>query len=219
MPLTFSTKGSGDVKRVSPGSHFAVCDQVVFLGLQEVGGMFPKTCHQIYIRFEIPAERWEFEKDGKKQDGPAVIGRIFTASMHKKASLRKQLEGWRGKEFTEDEAGSFDVASILGKPCMLTVTEKESGGNIYSNITGVSQMPKGSAKVTAEFPLRYYAPDDQACFESLPEWLRDKITNQIKPEMVNQSKQTTDYDPDQPPVDSYENDYANPEITDGDIPF
>jgi len=181
--------------------------------------MFPKTCHQIYIRFEIPAERWEFEKDGKKQDGPAVIGRIFTASMHKKASLRKQLEGWRGKEFTEDEAGSFDVASILGKPCMLTVTEKESGGNIYSNITGVSQMPKGSAKVTAEFPLRYYAPDDQACFESLPEWLRDKITNQIKPEMVNQSKQTTDYDPDQPPVDSYENDYANPEITDGDIPF
>ena len=64
---------------------------VVFLGLQEVGGAFPKTCQQIYVRFEIPNERWEFEKDGKKQDGPAVIGRTFTASMHKKAGLRKQL--------------------------------------------------------------------------------------------------------------------------------
>ena len=178
MPLCFSSKGSGDSKRVSPGSHFAACDMVIFLGLQEVGGQFPKTCQQIYIRFEIPAERWEFEKDGKKTDGPAVIGRTFTASMHKKAALRKVLESWRGKEFTEDEASAFDVSKILAASCMLTVTEKESGGTIYSNITGVSAMPKGSAIVRPELPLRYYAPDDTACFEALPEWLRDKITTQ-----------------------------------------
>src|ERR1035437_7424145 len=104
--LTFSSKGSGDAKRVSPGSHFAVCDMVIFLGMQEVGGQFPKTCQQIYVRFEVPAEHWTYEKDGKPAEGPAVIGRTFTASMHKKAALRKSLESWRGKTFMDDEAST-----------------------------------------------------------------------------------------------------------------
>ena len=211
MPLVFSSKGSGNSKRVSPGSHFAVCDMVIFLGMQEVGGMFPKLAQQIYVRYEVPAERWAYEKDGKQAEGPAVIGRFFTASMHKKAALRKGLEGWRGKTFTEDEASTFDVATILGKACMLTVTESESGGNIYSNISGMSSLPKGSASVKAELPLRYYAPDDMTCFESLPEWIRDKI----KAQKLNRSEQPpADFD-QSVPTDAYNDAF----ITDDDIPF
>ena len=211
MPLVFSSKGSGNSKRVSPGSHFAVCDMVIFLGMQEVGGMFPKLAQQIYVRYEIPAERWSYEKDGKQMEGPAVIGRTFTASMHKKAALRKGLESWSGKTFTEDEASAFDVATILGKACMLTVTESESGGNIYSNISGMSSLPKGSASVKAELPLRYYAPDDMTCFESLPEWIRDKI----KAQKLNRSEQPpADFD-QSVPTDAYNDAF----FTDDDIPF
>ena len=39
-----------------------------------------------------------------------VVGQDFTLSMHKKANFRKFLEGWRGKEFQNDE--EFDPVGI-----------------------------------------------------------------------------------------------------------
>ena len=107
---------------------------------------------------------------------------------------------------------------------MLSVTEAESGGNIYSNIGSISGLPKGSNVPKAELPLRYYAPDNLDCFESLPEWLRDKITNQIKPESRQSVvKAVPDEDgryafDEMPPVEAYENQHGE-FITDDDIPF
>jgi hypothetical protein len=140
--------------------------------------------------------------------------------MHKKAAIRKQIEGWRGKQFTEDDANVFDVASILGKSCMLTITDNESSGTIYSNITSIGQLPKGAAQVKSELPLRYYAPDDVSCFNDLPEWIREKINNQVKPQ-VSSDPSNGYSDDSQPPTDSYENDAPSDDtlITDEDIPF
>src|ERR1700722_12475978 len=81
MSLTYGTGGGGDYKRIPPGSHIAVCDIVADVGLQE--SAFYGTKRKVYVRFEVPAERWEYEKDGKKAVGPGVIGAFFTASMHK----------------------------------------------------------------------------------------------------------------------------------------
>jgi hypothetical protein len=219
MPLYFSSKGSGDSKRVSPGTHFAVCDMVVFLGLQQTSGNFPKVVQQLYVRFEIPTERWDFEKDGKKRSGPAVIGQTFTASMHKKANLRKQLAAWRGKAFTDEEADAFDVSKILGKSCMLSVTENESGGVVYSNISSFSALPKGSKLVQPELPLRYYAPDDTACFETLPEWIKEKIKGQLssKPPTPPSANQAGDEWDQQAPIEAYENVHGLM-VSDNDLP-
>jgi hypothetical protein len=185
---------------------------VVFLGRQPGSGMYPNPRFQVYLRFEIPSERVEFEKDGKKFNLPAVIGNAYTASMGSKANIRKHLEGWRGKQFTDDEAASFDVASILGKCCMLSVVEKTTDKGTYSNIASMSKLPKGLPEVKAENPLYYYAPDDVSCFESLPQWMRDKIDNQIK---LPEKATDPDYDPDGPPASAYDNTL----ITDDDIPF
>ena len=205
MPMFFkASAGSGDFKTVPSGSHIAICNMVADCGLQPGSAAYPSPKQKIYVRFEIPAERVDYEHDGKKVNGPIVIGSFFTASMHEKATLRARLEGWRGRKFSDDEAEKFDVSTILGKPCMLTVVENVVGDRVYANIASISPLPKGIPAPKLENQALYYASDDQGGFESLPEWLREKISKQL---------------PKSAPVASTTNNQANPEISDDDIPF
>jgi hypothetical protein len=177
--------GAGDFTPVPAGSHIAVCDTVADIGLQPGSQLFPKPKQQVYIRFELPNERIDFEKDGKKQEGPCVIGKTYTASMNEKANLRHHLESWRGKAFTDEEAEAFDVSAILGKPCMLTVMHTQKDGKTYANITGIGPLPKGiSAKtiIPEITPVLYAQPDNTSTYQALPEWLRKKIDGQILPD-------------------------------------
>lgn len=212
MPLKFKTNaGGGDFKSVPSGSHIAVCNLVADLGLQPGSAAYPAPKQKIYVRFEVPAERVEYEKDGKKIDGPVVVGSFFTASMHEKATLRARLEGWRGRKFTDDEAANFDVSTILGKPCMLTVIENVVGDKVYTNIASISPLPKGVSAPTNENDLLYYAEDDTQQFKLLPEWIQEKINNQVKIKVES----ATGVYAGRP--DKY--DYSDVGITDDDIPF
>ena len=94
--LTYKARGAGgDAVTVPSGSHLAICIIVADLGLQPGSLAYPATKPQVYIRFEIPEERVKYDRDGHQVEGAAIIGRIFTASMHEKATLRQQLEAWR----------------------------------------------------------------------------------------------------------------------------
>lgn len=206
MPLTFKVNaGSGDFKTVPSGSHIAVCNLVADLGMQPGSAAYPAPKQKVFIRFEIPAERVEYEKDGQKISGPAVIGAFFTASMHEKATLRNRLEGWRGKMFTDEEAGKFDVSTILGKPCMLNVVENVVGDKTYTNIASISPLPRGVAAPVAENKLLYYAEDNKNDFELLPDWIREKIEKQLTRRPESQANNYHHSD--------------SVEITDEDIPF
>jgi len=216
MPLTYkSTGGGGDYKSLSAGSHIAVCNMVVDLGIQPGSGMYPEPKRQVLIRFEAPNERIEYtDRDGKKQEGPVVISKTFTASMHEKANLRKQLESWRGKKFTDEEAENFDVSSILGATCMLSVVETVKGDKVYANITSIGALPKGFPKQTAENKLVFFSESDEASnsIEDLPEWIQNKIKGQIR-----SSKPQPDYSDN---AANYSPTTPDPlEITDEDIPF
>lgn len=182
LTLPVGSNGGGDFKRAPAGSHIAVCNLVADCGIQPGSQAFPSPKRKLYIRFEIPAERVEYEKDGKQVEGPLTIGSFYTASMNEKATLRKHLEGWRGKKFGDDEAAAFDVSALLGKACMLSVVESESGGKTYANIAGIGSMPRGVPSPKAENPLLYFdaesSPDD---LDSLPKWLREKIEAQLNP--------------------------------------
>lgn len=182
LTLPVGSSGNGDFKRAPAGSHIAVCNLVADCGLQPGSQQYPAPRRKLYVRFEIPAERIEFEKDGKQVEGPLTIGSFYTASMNEKATLRKHLEGWRGKAFSDEEAGSFDVSALLGKAAMLSVIETDSGGKTYSNIAAIGKLPKGMDAPEAENPLLYFdetsGPDD---LEALPKWLREKIENQLRP--------------------------------------
>lgn len=212
MPLNYPEKGNHNGKFLVPaGSHIALCNMVVDLGMQPGNGIYPEPKYQLFVRWELPFEIVEYEKDGKKLKGPRVIGKTYTASMGKKANLRKDLEAWRGKAFTDGEASKFDIGSILGKGCMINVVHKEKEELTYANIVGVSGLPKGTAMPSFSVRPIYYAPDDKTLYDELPDWLRKKIDTQIKV-----GGELAQGDPTLPPVDSY-----NPTEggSDDDIPF
>lgn len=168
--------GGGDFKKVPQGTHAAVCNMVVDLGPQvSTWQGQDRIVHQVYVRWEIPGERLEYEIDGVKKEGPLTIGKTYTASLSEKANLRKDLEGWRNKAFTQDELNGFDIETVLGKCCQVIVTHRESNGNIYANVTGVAGWPKGLDPKVAENEAIYYGPDNQGAFEKLPKWIKEKL--------------------------------------------
>jgi len=136
----------------------------------------------MYIGFELPNEIMEYtNKEGNTVKGPMAIGKFFTVSMHEKANLRKALESWRGRTFTDEEAGKFDIGSIIGKGCQLSVLhDKKADGTIRANINAILSFPKGMTVPGFTTKPLYYAPDDRSMYDELPEWLRKKIDGQIK---------------------------------------
>jgi len=174
--MKFAVGGGGDFKPIDAGSHMAICTQIVDIGLQKGSDMYPKPQPKIVIRFEVPSERVEF--DGK--DSPAVISKQFTASMAEKATLRKFLESWRGKKFTDDEAADFDVAKLLGVNVMLSVIHKVKGEKTRAEIVALSAPPKGMPPVKAEGEVFIYDGEHLSNYDKLSKYLKESVDNQIK---------------------------------------
>ena len=84
-----------------------------------------KTQHKMMIQWECPEYRIEIEKDGKKLDLPRAISRRYTMSLGKKANLRKDLEAWRGKPFTDDEVRRILMPHRL-RPTLLPLAERQA---------------------------------------------------------------------------------------------
>lgn len=217
--MNFPSKGGAtDFKPLPAGSHFAVCDQIIDLGIQPGSDRYPSPKHKVYIRWQVPKQRVEYtDKSGQKKEGPRVIGKEYTASMHENANLRVDLVSWRGRDFTDDEAENFDVSKILGLGCLISVVHSSKGGKTYANIASIAGMPEGMPSPKAEGDLILFDPTRQpkeeadAIFAKLPEWLQKKINGQIREE-----------DRSQESSDPRDKDYGfgdGTEITDDDIPF
>ncbi len=215
MPLNYKAGSAADFEPVAAGSHIAICDIVADIGLQPGSGLYPKPKRQVVIRWNIPAEQIEYEKDGKKMSGPAVIAKRYTASMNEKANLRHDLESWRGKQFTDEQAEAFDVSAILGKPCMINVIHRDKDGKTYANISGVGAIPKGmdSKTLISSIPPVFYGPDDTSKYLALPDWIKKLIDGQI----IMAGSKTTDPDAE-PEMQGNQTDDGS-YITDEDIPF
>jgi hypothetical protein len=69
----------------------------------------------------------------KMKDGrPFAMFKNYTLSWSDKATLRIDLQAWRGRPFTAEEMRRFDLKTILGAWCMLNVIEKPgTDGKIY----------------------------------------------------------------------------------------
>jgi len=162
-------------EKVPSGTHIARCYSMIHVGTVtwEYQGEVKET-DKVRLAFEIPAEMREF-KPGEME--PMVISKEYTLSMHEKANLRKDLESWRGKTFTEAEARDFDILNLIGVSCSLGVIHKESkNGKSYADISSLSGVPKGvkSEKGINEiFILDYNENWDLEKFETLPDFIKD----------------------------------------------
>ena len=178
MAINATNKG---VKRelIPSGNYLARCYQMIELGtIKESFQGEDKMLHKVRIGWELPTEKKVFSEG--KGEQPCVISKEYTLSMNEKATLRKMLASWRGKDFTEAEAKSFDITKLLGVACMLNIIEKPSAKDasvVYNEIASVSPMIKGMECPPQVNPSFVFELDnfDKIKFELLPDFIKDKI--------------------------------------------
>jgi len=145
------TDNGGSWEEPEPGNHIARCIRVIELGTQrkEFQGKvdFKK---QTLIVWELPTEKME---DGK----PHTISKWYTASLNEKANLRRDLENWRGRPFTEAELEGFDQRNILEKPCLLNVIKNDKGKVVVGSVAAI---PKGTTAPPQINETIFYDIDD-----------------------------------------------------------
>lgn len=180
MAILAKDSGGGDFTPCPAGTHFAICNMVVDLGHQMVNFEGKETIQRkVFLRWELPDELM----DG---GAPFTIGRSYTLSLSSKATLRNVLEAWRGKPFTKDELEGFDIESVLGTACQLQVIHDEKGDKTYANVKAVIGLSKGDKARAKDLKphnqLVTYSIDtpNPQVFESLPKWLKEKITNRVE---------------------------------------
>lgn len=182
------------------GTHLAVCYSVVDLGTQhtEFNGE-EKTANQVLISWELPEETMD---DGR----PFSVSRFYTNSLHEKASLRKDLVAWRGRDFTQEELNRFDLASILGKTCLVSVVMNQKG---KAKVGAVLAVPKGTPQKEPTNPIRAFFMDewDPHAFSELPKGLQGLVAKSDEYGWLSKGLSGPPSDDQVPPPD------------DDDIPF
>ncbi len=176
MPLFAPAHTESTYEPVPAGNHVARCIGLIHIGTIPVTFQGDtKYMNKVRLTFELPTELKEF-KEGEGERPYSISGE-YTLSLHENATLRALLESWRGKKFTEDELATFDIEKLVGKPCMVNVVHTEKNGKTYANIAGISPVPKGMQVPDQINPSKVLLYDkwDQDVFDSLPDFLKEKI--------------------------------------------
>ena len=176
-------EGESNFTPVPPGMHLARCYRVVDLGTQQseyLGTV--KHLPKVMLQFEVHGE----DENGKPiltgKGEPMSISKNFTLSLAEKATLRKDLQTWRGREFTPEELRGFELKNVLGAWAMISVIKTTgNNGKEYTNIAAIMQVPpqvKKAGLPEGSNKLGIFSIDepDMEIFESFGENLKAKIT-------------------------------------------
>jgi hypothetical protein len=167
-----------------------------------------KITDKVRLSFEIPSEMRKFNTGmgSRPKMMPMSISKEYTLTMYEKGNLRKDLESWRGKGFTDTEANSFDITKLLGVECMISVVHKTSKqGKEYSLISTISPLMKGTKAPEQINPTFQFNYNDNFNTEWLdnecPSWLAENIKSTEEYKIAS----TTDLLDDVIPVEEEDN--------------
>lgn len=175
---------------VEPGVYIAVCVHSIDLGEQlcEYKDKSSSYNNQVQLVFELIDETIEI--DGKQE--PRTLSRTFNFTQSKNGGLRKFVQSWMGKTFSDEAFAEFDTNDLVGMPAQLSVVLSESGE--YANIDAIMQLPKGMAAPTPVSQLIRYdiEPWDDAAFAALPDWAQEKVKKSTQYQKLHVPTQTVD---------------------------
>ena len=175
MGLTVRNKGGANFEPIPEGVHIGVCYGVYDLGTH-YDERWNKTSRKVRVNWELQDCRITIEKDGKKLDLPRAIGQTYTASLSEKANLRKDLEAWRGKSFTEKELDGFDMQKLAGAACQIQVINTRKNDKTYSNVAGIMALPKGMKAPKLENEFQWFSFEEGTEIpDGVPPWIVDII--------------------------------------------
>jgi len=149
MALTASAGSGGEssFETVPPGSYEAICYRLVDAGTAEEDykGEISKK-HKIYIFWEIPELTLN---DGR----PYSIFHGYTLSLNERSNLRRDLQAWRNKPFSEEELKAFDLTKLLGVTCKINVVLNSNGN---AKVDGIFCSDNGAKRVTTTNPTSVF---------------------------------------------------------------
>lgn len=179
-----STKTQREI--LDEGTYPARIYEYIHLGTQKGEWEGRETnYYKIRFTFEFPTEKRTF-KEGEEEK-PLVMSYDATLSFNEKANLRKLAEACVGK-MTDAEAVNFDVDTLVGKACLVSVAHKPpKDGIVYAFITGFMPLMKGlvvEPQINKSKMLTFENWDDEV-FNLLPQFVKDKITSSPEYKTLN----------------------------------
>lgn len=179
MAIIAEKPEGGNFIQVEPGTYVARCYSMIQIGTVEIEYKGEKKKqHKVSITWELPTETAIFHEE--KGPEPFVVSKKYTLSLHEKSNLRKDLESWRGKGYTEEEAKHFDITKLLGQPCLLSVIHSprpDDPTKTYTAISSISKMMKGQECPEQFNPMRVLSYDEfnWDVFDKLSDYMKDQI--------------------------------------------
>ena len=148
------------------GTFQGVCVDVIVNGkvVQEFRGK-KKLVDKVTLRVQLAEVNAE---TGKRYS----IQKRYTLSLNEKATLRKDLEGWRGRAFTKEELAGFDLEKLLGANGLFSVVHfqgKTDPTQTFASIQSVMALPKGMERISAVDYVRECDRPDAPNAEKEPE--------------------------------------------------
>lgn len=137
----------GDFEKCPLGIFPAICVDVVDLGEVETPFKWekgpqmgqPKVQHQIQLIWQVAAEDEDGNPVFRDDDTMHRLSKFYNLSLNENATLRKDLDRWRGKPFTDAElAEGWDVEAVIGAQCQLNVVQNDKGKVVVESV-----LPKG----------------------------------------------------------------------------
>lgn len=178
------------------GSHLGRLVGLVDLGTQRhVFGEDVNLSRDVRLTFELSNEKMQGVYDEKDRGKPFGVSRTVKQSLHAKATLRKLLEGWRGKKFSKEDIEKFDEKKLLGVAARLTLIENGE----YVNLESIAPVGK-TEKVPKQInPTVYFSLDnfDEAVFNKLGKATQEKIAKSPEYAALKRSNSSHD-DSDNP---------------------
>lgn len=155
---------------IPPNLYAGICVGVIDLG-EQYSEMFKTYSNKVMIVWELPG--FTVEVDGRQE--PRQLSRTYTFSANKKSALRKLLSSWNGVQYSDEQFSELDLFTQLGKPCFINVTLSDN--QEYNNVDSVTPPMQGYTIPPTATPFMKWDMDawDDAEFEKLPEWAKDKI--------------------------------------------
>ena len=180
MKSKVSEKGGGERILAPEGPTAAICYQVIYLGHQET--TFNGTTSwkpKFRFTFELPEHKHVFKEEEGEQ--PLVVSVEHNDSLNPKSNMYKFLKQWFPKK-DMSEGADVDYSKLAGKKALISIVHNSgkgsNAGNVYANLGTIMPLPAGMAcpdKPDNEIVIYDVDEHDEAVFEALPEFLRNKI--------------------------------------------
>lgn len=186
-------EGGGDYEPTEAGNHHGICYRYFDLGTQH-SELFNKDIHKVLIIWELPELRIEYEGENK----PRVISNEYSLSLHKKSNLRKDLESWRGKPFTDKELEGFNLDKILGVNGIINIIHNTKDDRTYANVASIGPLMINMKRKKPEneiFGWSFTNDGPDQLPKDTPEWIRNKIEVSLEWKSYSQDK-TGIYEPE-----------------------